>query len=96
MIGTEACRKCFHRFSGLDSDALAFKGAFETGGGPADCAGQVREGMPGVYGGDRNTFERCHQASLVPEMRWRGHVFGQRSVGSSSSALAWSWAVGRV
>src|SRR5664279_385068 len=28
-------------------------------------------------------------------MRWRGHVFGQRSVGSSSSALAWSWAVGR-
>ena len=24
------------------------------------------------------------------------HVFGQRSVGSSSSALAWSWAVGRV
>jgi len=30
-------------------------------------------------------------------MRWRGHVFGQRSVvGSSSSALAWSWAVGRL
>ena len=28
--------------------------------------------------------------------RWRGHVFGQRSLGSSSSALAWSWAVGRV
>src|SRR5664279_534122 len=29
-------------------------------------------------------------------MRWRGHVFGQRSVGSSSSsALAWSGAVGR-
>jgi len=47
-------------------------------------------------GGDRNTFERGHQAS--PSRRCAGAVTCSVSgrLGSSSSALAWSWAVGRV
>ena len=48
MFGTKAWAECVHRCSGLDSDSLAFKGASEAGGGPADCAGEVREGMPCV------------------------------------------------
>lgn len=55
----------------MNSDGPAFKGASEVGGGLADCAGQVREGMPCAY-----EYFDAQPGALRVDMAAGGYLLG--------------------